>query len=337
MQIKNIAVIGFGKLGQSLASVLMDAWRYEGIKNPAYNLTAWDISKEQLNAAKKISNHIKTAETMAEAIKDADLIIIATPSFAVRETAQMIKGRIKRDASIICGSKGGEAVEADGGIKLNTMYDIIEQELPNNKKAILSGPNLAAEIMLRQPTETVIAAEERYGQEFLDSLCRIFTVKRFKAIPSFDVLGIELCAFFKHIPVIASGIAEKLSELELGKPGYAYNAKGAVVAKAIDEIKRLAAEIMQERNAAAELDSVAWIGDIICSASPTGRNYQFGQKLAEGKTAEQAMKEVGETVEGPRNIEIAYRLMKQYKLELPLIRALYEIIFENKNVKELEF
>jgi len=333
--IKNIAIIGFGKLGQALASVLIDPWRYDN--NPGYNLSAWDVVKGQLTALdEKFPNKIKPCETIQEAVKDADLIIMATPSFAVRETAQKIKGNNKQDAVIICGSKGGEAAEENGTLKLNTMYDILEQELPNIKKAVLSGPNLAAEIILRQPTETVIATQEKY-KEILNELCKIFTVKRFKAISSLDIFGIELCAFFKHLPVIASGIVEELSEIELGEPGHSYNAQGAVIAKAIDEIKQLAAKIMEQRHENAVFDSVAWIGDIICSASPTGRNYQFGQKIAQGKTAEQAIKEIGQTVEGPRNIEIAYQLMKQYNLNLPLITAVYEIIFKNKPAKELDF
>jgi glycerol-3-phosphate dehydrogenase (NAD(P)+) len=334
--IKNIAILGFGKLGQALASVLVDPWRYEN-HNPEYNIFAWDVVKEQLAALdEKFPNKIKPCETIPDAVNNADLIIISTPSFAVRETAQKIKNHVKPGAIIICGSKGGEAVEENGKLRLNTMYDVLEQELPNNKKAILSGPNLAAEMVLRQPTETVIAAEEKY-KGILDELCRIFAVKRFKAIPSFDVFGIELCAFFKHLPVIASGIVEELSELELGEPGHSYNAQGAVIARAIDEIKQLAAKIMEQRHENATFDSVAWIGDIICSASPTGRNYQFGRKLAQGKTAEQAVKEIGQTVEGPRNIEIAYKLMKQYNLSLPLITTIYEIIFKNKPAKELDF
>lgn len=327
--IKNIAIIGFGKFGQALASVLADPWR----QSPGYNIIAWDISKEQLKNAKY---GIKATETIQQATKDADLIIIATPSFAVRETAKKLKEHIKPGAIIICGSKGGEAVEEAGKIKLNTMYDVLEQELPNIKKAILSGPNLTAEIMLKQPTRTVIATEEKY-KDILDELCKTFTVKRFKATKSLNVFGIELCAFFKHLPAIASGIVEKQSELELGEPGHAYNAKGAVIAKAIEEIKMLAAKIMEQRSIKAELDSVAWLGDIICSASPTGRNYQFGQKLAESKTAEQAFKELEQTVEGPRSIEITYKLAQQYNLNLPLINSIYEIIFKNKPAKELEF
>lgn len=351
MKIRNIAIIGFGKFGQALSSVILDPWRYETRKNPLFNLSVWDVSNDRRDALNKtvrdknyyealkhllffnfgiVPRQIRACATEEEAIKDADLVIIATPSFTVRETARRIKNYIGKDALVLCGSKGAEAVEHSGKLKLNTMYDVLEEELPENKKAIISGPNLAAEIILGQPTETVIASEEKYGKEFLNLICSAFSVKRFKAAPSFDVLGIELCAFFKHLPVIASGIVEKQSELELGKAGCAFNSKGAIIAKAIDEIKQIAVKIMLDRTALAKFDSVAWIGDIICSASPTGRNYQFGQKLGEGKTAEQAIKEVGETVEGPATVEIAYKLMQQYKLELPLIKALYGIIFENK-------
>jgi glycerol-3-phosphate dehydrogenase (NAD(P)+) len=179
------------------------------------------------------------------------------------------------------------------------------EELPSAKISVLSGPNLAKEILLGLPAAAVIASEDLAVANFVQNL---ISVPRFRLYTNTDVVGVELGGSLKNVIAIAAGAADGF---DLGA-----NAKSALLTRGLAEIARLAVHLGARPTTLAGL---AGMGDLLTTCSSSlSRNYNLGLQMAKGKSLKNIMQETGAIIEGVTTTEAACELSKKINVELPV-------------------
>ena len=315
-----ISVIGSGGWGIALTILLY--------KN-GHDLTIWSFDKREAEELKttrenktKLPNillpeDIKVTDNLKEAVDNKDVLILAVPSKAIRSVSKSLKDIIKDNQIIVNVAKG---LEED---TLKTMTDIIEEELKGKKPqvAVLSGPSHAEEVGKGIPTTCVVSA---HNKELTLYLQNIFMNPSFRVYTSPDMLGIEIGGALKNVIALAAGIADGLN--------YGDNTKAALITRGIKEIASLGVAMGGEQST---FYGLTGLGDLIVTcASMHSRNRRAGILLGQGKTLDEAIKEVNMVVEGVYSAKSALMAAKKYNVEIPIIEQVNAVLFENKNVAE---
>ena len=315
-----ISVIGSGGWGIALTILLY--------KN-GHDLTIWSFDKreaEELKTTREnktklpnilIPEDIKVTDDLKEAVDNKDVLILAVPSKAIRSVSKSLKDIIKDNQIIINVAKG---LEED---TLKTMTDIIEEELKgkNPQVAVLSGPSHAEEVGKGIPTTCVVSA---HNKELTLYLQNIFMNPSFRVYTSPDMLGIEIGGALKNVIALAAGIADGLN--------YGDNTKAALITRGIKEISSLGVAMGGEQST---FYGLTGLGDLIVTcASMHSRNRRAGILLGQGKTLDEAIKEVNMVVEGIYSAKSALMAAKKYNVEIPIIEQVNAVLFENKNAAE---
>ena len=315
-----ISVIGSGGWGIALTILLH--------KN-GHNLTIWSFDKKEAEELKKtrqnktklpnilLPEDVKVTDDLKEAVDDKDILILAVPSKAIRSVSKSLKNIIKDNQIVVNVAKG---LEED---TLETMTDIIEEELKGKKTqvAVLSGPSHAEEVGKGIPTTCVVSA---HNKELTLYLQNIFMNPSFRVYTSPDMLGIEIGGALKNVIALAAGIADGLN--------YGDNTKAALITRGIKEIALLGIAMGGEQST---FYGLTGLGDLIVTcASMHSRNRRAGILLGQGKTLDEAIKEVNMVVEGVYSAKSALMAAKKYNVEIPIIEQVNAVLFENKNAAE---
>ena len=315
-----ISVIGSGGWGIALTILLY--------KN-GHDLTIWSFDKREAEELKttrenktKLPNillpeDIKVTDNLKEAVDNKDVLILAVPSKAIRSVSKSLKDIIKDNQIIVNVAKG---LEED---TLKTMTDIIEEELKGKKPqvAVLSGPSHAEEVGKGIPTTCVVSA---HNKELTLYLQNIFMNPSFRVYTSPDMLGVEIGGALKNVIALAAGIADGLN--------YGDNTKAALITRGIKEISSLGVAMGGEQST---FYGLTGLGDLIVTcASMHSRNRRAGILLGQGKTLNEAIKEVNMVVEGVYSAKSALMAAKKYNVEIPIIEQVNAVLFENKNAAE---
>ena len=315
-----ISVIGSGGWGIALTILLY--------KN-GHDLTIWSFDKREAEELKttrenktKLPNillpeDIKVTDDLKEAVDNKDVLILAVPSKAIRSVSKSLKDIIKDNQIIVNVAKG---LEED---TLKTMTDIIEEELKGKKPqvAVLSGPSHAEEVGKGIPTTCVVSA---HNKELTLYLQNIFMNPSFRVYTSPDMLGVEIGGALKNVIALAAGIADGLN--------YGDNTKAALITRGIKEISLLGVAMGGEQST---FYGLTGLGDLIVTcASMHSRNRRAGILLGQGKTLDEAIKEVNMVVEGVYSAKSALMAAKKYNVEIPIIEQVNAVLFENKNAAE---
>lgn len=262
-----------------------------------------------------ISDSIKCYTDFESTLKNADIILIVTPSNAIRDTANKIKDFVTDNQIFVLCSKG---MEKD---TQKVYTEVIKEIFPNNEVAALSGPSHAEEVSENIPTAVVIASENDETSEILQN---IFMNDKFRVYTNDDLLGVEMGGSLKNIIALACGIAIGL--------GYGDNTIAALITRGIFEISRLGVEAGAKKQTFYGLTGV---GDLfVTCSSKHSRNRSAGILIGQGKTVEEAIKEVGMVVEGVNAVEGAYILAQKYSVSTPIINEIYDIIHNKKTPQE---
>lgn len=313
---KNIAIIGSGSWGVALAIHLA---------NMGHNVKIWSFAKEEadlINNDKKcvflpkatIPNNILCSLDFKEVIEGSDIVLVVTPSKFTRSTVKQFKQYITNQQVLIC-SKGLES----GTLK--TLTEILEEELPNNKVGALSGPSHAEEVSLGIPTAIVVASK---SEEVLNNIQGSFMNDKMRIYTSHDVMGVELGGALKNIIAFCAGI---IAGLDFGDNTFA-----ALATRGLVEISRLGTKMGADKDT---FYGLTGLGDLIVTAlSEHSRNRRAGILIGQGKTIEETKKEVGMTIESLDNIEVAYALAKKYDVEMPIVKAVYDVLYNNLPPRE---
>ena len=312
---KKIAVIGSGSWGVALSMHLASM---------GHIVKIWSFAEEEANLINKerkcvflpeitIPENITCYTNFEEALEDTDLIIHVTPSKFVRNIIKQYKHLVKEQPIVMC-AKGFERET------LNSLDEIIEEELPNHPYAVLSGPSHAEEVSKQIPTAMVVAAKDETLQEEVRSTKK---KKKMRIYTSFDIKGVELGGALKNIIAFCAGIA---AELGLGDNSFA-----ALITRGLTEISRLGVKMGGKQDT---FYGLTGLGDLIVTClSEHSRNRRAGKLIGAGKTIEETRQIVGMTIESIDNIEVAYELSKIYNVDMPIVHAVYDVLYNGLDPK----
>lgn len=316
-----IAVLGGGGWGTTLA-ILLDSkdhevrlWVYEAEE-------AERMARTRENATflpgVSIPARVAITDSRAEAARGAQLILIVTPSRALRETAQALAREAPADLAaaeaIVVGSKGLEP-----GTQLR-MSEVLAQALPPRSPAvvILTGPSHAEEVSRRVPTAVVAASTRVESAELAQEA---FATEWFRVYTNDDVTGVEVAAALKNVVAIAAGICDGL--------GFGDSTKGALLTRGLVEIARLG-EALGAR--AATFAGLAGMGDLIATAmSRHSRNRRLGEAIGKGMKLEEALAATKMVVEGVGTAHAAVDLARKHGVELPIAEQVRAILYDGKS------
>jgi glycerol-3-phosphate dehydrogenase (NAD(P)+) len=240
-----------------------------------------------------------TAVPLADAPGDVDVIVVAVPSRAYSDVVADLPG----DAPVLSLTKG---LDPATGERLST-------RVRGRGVAVLSGPNMAEEIAVGMPTAAVIASEDGY---LAGQLQHAINSSVFRAYVNPDVVGVELCAAAKNVIALAAG---GVDGLDLGD-----NSKASLITRGLAEMARLGEAAGARTETFAGL---AGMGDLIVTCwSRHGRNRLAGQLIAEGKTADEAVAEIGQTVEGLTTAPVLHELSRRLQVELPITEGVCAVL-----------
>lgn len=313
---KNITIIGSGSWGVALAIHL--AKLGNNIKIWSYSADECDmINKEKIckflpNA--RIPENVLCTTDFQKALENSEIVFHVTPSQVVRTTAKQYKKYITNQPVIMC-SKG---FEKDTGL---TLTDVLKEELPNSKIGALSGPSHAEEVSIGIPTAIVVASKD---DELLDLLQELLMNPNMRIYTSKDMQGVELGGALKNIIAFCAGVAVGM---EMGDNTFA-----ALITRGLVEISRLGVALGGQN---ATFYGLTGLGDLIVTClSEHSRNRRAGQLIGQGKTIDEARKEVGMVIESIDNIEVAYRLCQENNLDMPIVKSVYDVLYNNLTPKD---
>jgi glycerol-3-phosphate dehydrogenase (NAD(P)+) len=293
-------VVGAGSWGTAFAGILLerghqvtlaarDPEQVEGIhatgRNPRYARSV-DLRRADVTITDRLPG-------------DADVIVLAVPSKAFAEVAASLPG----DAPVLSLTKGLDPATGDR----------LSLHVGDRRVAVLSGPNMADEIVQGLPTAAVIASEDGF---LAGELQHAINSTAFRVYVNPDVVGVELCAAAKNVIALAAGGVDGV--------GLGHNAKAALITRGLAEMARLgdAAGARPETFA-----GLAGMGDLIVTCeSPHGRNRHAGELIAQGRTAEEAIAEIGQTVEGLTTAPVLRDLSHRLGVELPITEGVCAIL-----------
>jgi glycerol-3-phosphate dehydrogenase (NAD(P)+) len=263
----------------------------------------------------KLPEELAFTASLEEAVKDKDLIVLAVPSTATRETAEKMKAFIPAGQRIITVAKGIEEKT------LFTQCEIIQDVLTDAVVGVLSGPSHAEEVVVGLPTLVVAGAKDR----MLALLAQeVFMNEDFRVYVSPDVKGIELGGSLKNVIALAAGMVDGL--------GFGDNAKAALITRGIKEITSLA---MAMGGAFETVNGLTGIGDLIVTCSSKhSRNRKAGVYIGQGMSVEDAMNKVQMVVEGVYSAKAALALGQKYDVELPIIEQVNAVLFDGASVRD---
>ena len=313
-----VGILGAGAWGIALGLVLNkngnEVTLWTCVEKEARMLTEYREHKTSLPGI-ILPDSMKVTMDLHEAVTGMDLVVLAVASRYTRETAAKLKGIAGKDQKFLNVSKGIEETT------LMTLSEIIHEELPEVNVSVLSGPSHAEEVGRGLPTTVVVGSDTKETAAYIQEL---FMNEVFRVYTSPDIMGMEIGGALKNVIALAAGVADGA--------GYGDNTKAALITRGIAEISRLGTKMGGNIHT---FNGLSGIGDLIVTcASMHSRNRRAGILIGQGKSMEEAMKEVNAVVEGVYSAKAAYGLAKKYNVSMPIVQQVNEVLFEGKDVKQ---
>ncbi len=313
------AVIGSGAWGTALALALLEngnevaLWSYSGEESARLRETGENPMLRGVALPEELA---LTAEL--DCVKGCGAVVLATPSFAVRGTARQLRERLEPGAVVILVSKG---IEKDSCLLL---HQVAAEEIGGEHPvAVLSGPSHAEEVGRGVPTGVVVACEDRTAALLVQDL---FMSRCLRIYTSPDIVGVEIGAALKNVIALCAGCCDGM--------GCGDNTKAMLMTRGLTEIARLGVALGAKKETFAGL---AGVGDLIVTCtSMHSRNRRAGILIGQGKTAQQAIAELGgAVVEGYYAAASAKRLADRAGVEMPITQGAYEVLYEGADPRKV--
>lgn len=310
-----ISLLGSGQWGTALAQVLCDAgndvllWGRNNDVVEEVNLHHRN-SKSLPNV--ELPSSLRATSIIEEAFDHAEMLVLAVPAQSLRENLLQWRGLFKKEVPIVSTLKG---IEVSTQLR---MTEVIQQviDIPDEKLAILTGPNLAREVVLRQPAGAVSAS---VSQELAELTANTFNAPYFRVYTSNDVVGCELAGAAKNVIALAVGMAIGM--------GFGENTQSLVITRGLNEVTRLG---MARGAMPLTFVGLAGVGDLLATCgSPLSRNRSFGEALGRTGSMQSAQSQVSSTVEGVSTAKAVVDMAHLVGVEAPIMEAVYEVISNN--------
>jgi glycerol-3-phosphate dehydrogenase (NAD(P)+) len=309
-----VAVIGAGSWGTAVANLV-------GTKQP---VTLWARRTELSRAVNKrrenpdylpgyeLAANITASSDLSETVAGAEAIVMGVPSHGYRSVLESLRGQIGTNLPILSLAKG---VEQES---LMRMTEVTASVLPDHNPkriGVLTGPNLAKEIVAGQPAATVIAMED---QATAQALQQVFMSSRFRVYTNDDVIGSESAGALKNVMAIAAGMAHGL--------GFGDNTMATLITRALAELTRLGVAMGGQPLTFAGL---AGMGDLIATCmSSQSRNHTVGYGLGQGKKLDDIIEEMNQVAEGVKSTPGILALADRHGIEMPIATQVARVLYE---------
>jgi glycerol-3-phosphate dehydrogenase (NAD(P)+) len=314
-------VLGAGSWGTAFAQVLVDAGAETVLwaRRPelAELISATHTNPDYLPGVELPPTLRATAEP-AEALHDADIVVVAVPSQTARENLAHLVPLIPPDAVIVSLMKGIEL----GSTKRMSEVICEVADCPTDRVAVVTGPNLAREIAARQPAASVVACADLDVAEMVQRACNS---GYFRPYTNHDVLGCELGGAVKNVIALAVGIAAGL--------GFGDNAQASLITRGLAETSRLGEALGAEPLTFAGL---AGVGDLVATCmSPLSRNRTFGENLGRGMSVAEVVAITRQTAEGVKSCRSILDLARKHDVAVPITEHVAKVVHEGMTVQEM--
>ncbi len=312
-----VAVLGSGSFGTTIAHLVAG--------NAPATLwcrraeTADEVNQEHRNgrylADYALHPDLRATADLEEAVREADVVVMGVPSHGFREVLKEVGKHIRPWVPVVSLAKG---LEQDSHLR---MTEVIRELLPEHRAGVLTGPNLAKEIMAGFAAASVVAFEDA---DVARQLQDVFHSGGFRVYTNHDVVGCELGGALKNVIAIATGMGDGL--------GVGDNTRAAVLTRGLAELTRLGVAMGGEH---ATFAGLAGMGDLIATcASRQSRNRHVGEELGRGKTIEQVTREMNQVAEGVKTSRVVMDLGEKYGVLLPISREVYGVVHEGRTAQD---
>lgn len=310
-----IGVLGAGSWGTAIAQHLSQKnsvvlWSFSDIQ--AREIIETRHNEKYLKGI-SLSPNIEITSSLPSFIEQVDIIVLVTPSTALKKLLIEIKELIRVGQVPILNATKGLDHETNC-----FFYDYIDELFNYPVQAVLSGPNFASEVARQLPTATTISSKNERDVKFF---LPFFHHSNMRVYSNLDPIGVQLAGTYKNVIAIAAGISEGL--------GLGNNARAALITRGLAEMTKLGVSL------GATLETflgLAGLGDLTLTATSTeSRNYRFGKYLGMGEDAKSIFKKIGQIVEGYNNAQNMYQLGKKQNIELPIANEIYQIVNHGKS------
>jgi glycerol-3-phosphate dehydrogenase (NAD(P)+) len=318
--IDKIAVIGGGAWGTALAMLLaskhheVSLWMYE--KDLAEEAAHFRENRVYLPGF-TLPPSIMITSSLETAVKGKSMLLSVVPSHIVRTMTRQYATLLEKDAIIISASKG---IEIETLMPLSEVFaDVLPKEF-HNRICFLSGPSFAKEVALKMPTAIALASSDpALGKKAQSVLSNDY----FRVYTNDDIIGVELGGALKNVVAIGAGVLEGM--------GYGYNTMAALLTRGLAEMTRLGVAMGGKPSTFAGL---AGMGDLVLTCTGgLSRNRTLGIRLGRGEKLDTIMKETRTVAEGIKTAKAARDLSRKYKIDMPIVDEVYQLLYEGKDPK----
>lgn len=313
----NVALLGGGSWGTTVASMIAR-------NNPTLLWARSQASVDEINTLHtnskylgeaKLSPKLQATTSLQAAVSGADILIVAVPSHGFRDVLKEVAAHVRSFIPIVSLTKG---------LEKNTnkrMTEIIKEILPGHPVGVLSGPNLAAEILSGQAAASVLAMQD---EEVARQLQPVFSNSVFRVYVNDDLVGCELGGVLKNVIAIAVGIGDGM--------GAGDNTRAALITRGLSEVTRLGVALGGKAETFAGL---AGMGDMIATCTSTkSRNRSVGFALGQGKDIKTIIDEMVMVAEGVKSVPAVLQLAEQHNIEMPITRFVFNVVVENGSARD---
>ena len=311
------AVIGAGSWGTTVAHLLaQNTSTVLWARDPA---VAREIEEHHRNerylAGFELNDNLRATDSLRDAVEQADLVVMGVPSHGFRSTLEQVDDHLRAWVPVVSLTKGLEQ-----GTRLR-MTEVVNQVLPGHPYGVLTGPNLAKEILAGDAAAAVLAMND---DTIAGELHTLFATRLFRVYTNPDVIGCEVAGALKNVMAIASGMADGL--------GTGDNTRAAVITRGLGELTRLGVAMGGQ---AITFSGLAGMGDLVATCISTqSRNRYVGEQLGRGRAIAEIIAEMSMVAEGVKTTSVVMELARQHDVDMPIVEEVYAVLNEGRTATE---
>jgi len=316
-----VAVMGSGSWGTAFAMVLADAggdvvmWSRDADLARQIND---DHVNERYHPGIRLPASLRATADEREALEGAPLVVLAVPAQSLRDNLARWRDDLAPGSVLVSLMKG---IETGTTLRMSQVIEDVAQ-VPSSRVAVVSGPNLAREIALRQPAGTTVACSDRDSAQRLQDAC---TTDYFRAYWTTDVVGVEVGGSVKNVIALANGMASGL--------GFGENSQASLITRGLAEMARLGTALGADP---LTFMGLAGVGDLIATCqSPLSRNRTFGVNLGSGLTVDETISATKQTCEGVKSCQSILDLATRHGVDMPITEQVVQVVHHGMKPQEM--